>query len=127
MGAMLNDIGEGALSVGGFLLDPLNVTGIQDGPSGHSQEAVGQHVGGSNSLAPPVAPVAPYHPQISSMGLANKFFQNGHAGAMPAPPPAHWGYTPGQGTTWQTPQRQGASQNYNWNSTAPGAAPGNRI
>ncbi len=40
---------------------------------------------------------------------------------MPAAPPPQWIYTPGQGATWGTPQREGTSGNYSFQPNAPGS------
>lgn len=126
MGAIvsgLNDIMPSVMTGASYVFDPANVFQTRNsagpGPSPVPEETYGQHVGDTSNPSP-------LRPQVSSMGLASRMF--GQGTPMAPPPPAHWGYTPGQGTSWMTPDKRLTADNqYSWNATSPGVAPGNRI
>lgn len=133
--------------VGTALVDPLNITGIQDanvpspfgGPTGAStggEENLGVHVG-DPTPAMPQMPI-PAKGFLASMAPEANLSVNRDMFAPPPAPNAGWSYTPGHGVTWQTPQwsgginhNNGFLQNqgqYNWTTEAPGTpAKGNRI
>lgn len=110
----------------GRILDPAGIF-RHHGGGGHApvpQENVGEQVG---STAPIPVDHSAQAAQLMQSPMGQRLGSSNYA-AAPPPPPAHWGYTPGQGTSWMTPgQRVSSDNQYNWNATAPGAAPGNRI
>ena len=127
MGGMLNDVGSAALGGAEFALDPLNISGLRSSSGGNPYAGSGgQHPGfwddGIKGLIAKANAAA--QATQTPMGMMSTP-QVGTPVAPPAPA-AHWGYTPGHGTTWQTPTTSNAGQT-DWTSTAPGAAPGNRI
>lgn len=72
-------------------------------------------------------PVVP-HPNAKGFMESMGGFQGAAPGGMrldqkgmPAAPPPQWIYTPGQGATWGTPQREGTSGNYSFQPNAPGS------
>lgn len=127
-------MGSSVFDVASFIVDPLNVTGIQDyGSSGST---------GSRVSAPPVhtpaAPAVAQAPQPTAKGFMASIGPSraGRFGdinrQMPATPGPQWGYTPGQGVTWNTSHRVGSSTNFAETPNAVGsegfsAFRGNRI
>lgn len=119
-----------------YALDPMNIAGTR-GNGSHSSEP--ESVGSSVPYTPAEVNF-PQEPTKSPMGYqwlwenspaskaVGQAFQFGKADAGPPPPQAHWSYDPHGGTTWQTPDKRLTADNqYSWNTTAPGVAPGNRI
>jgi hypothetical protein len=106
----------------GRLIDPINATGMAD-QTGY-QPVGGSRVSGFGQNGAGTAD--DYWAQQAALGQAPHLgAQNGPQGfiegmagwngrlprnelqKMAPPPPQHWAYTPGKGTTWATPQRKG--------------------
>lgn len=104
-----------------FTLDPLNITGVQDmtrpqysaPPPGHTPATPTQ-------AGPKQDPMKGF---IESLGgwEGAKFAAPRGVHAAP-PPPSQWSYVPGKGPAWSTPERIGATNEFNMNPNLPGSA-----
>lgn len=101
-------------------LDPLNLTGIQDGPSsGHRRILPEQHTPAQPTVAEPKGFLGSMGLGDSGKGWMLSPFDT-HATPQAPPPPPQWGYEPGKGPTWNTPEKVAPGE-YEMKANVPGS------